>query len=61
MATVRMKKGEKFADIYDSPETIAQARSEGYEPVAKTEKVVTTDSDEEKEANVKQGKKPARQ
>lgn len=33
MATVRMKKGEKYADIYDSPETIAQAKADGYEIV----------------------------
>lgn len=34
MATVKMKKGEKYADIYDSPETIAQAKADGYELVA---------------------------
>jgi hypothetical protein len=28
--TVVMRKGETFADIFDSPETIAQARREGY-------------------------------
>lgn len=30
MATVRMIKGDKFADIYDSPETIRQAQIDGY-------------------------------
>jgi hypothetical protein len=30
MATVTMKKGALYADIFDSPETIAQARREGY-------------------------------
>ena len=30
MATVKMKKGDKYADIFDSPETIAQAEKEGY-------------------------------
>ena len=30
MATVKMKKGEKLADIFDSPETIRQAQLEGY-------------------------------
>ena len=30
MATVRMKKGNKLADIYDSPETIKQAQYDGY-------------------------------
>ena len=30
MATVKMLKGNKYADIFDSPETIAQAEKEGY-------------------------------
>ena len=33
MATVKMKKGDKLADIYDSEETIRQARKEGYSVV----------------------------
>ena len=33
MATVRMKKGDKFADIFDSPETIRQAQLDGYSVV----------------------------
>jgi hypothetical protein len=28
--TVKMRKGELYADIFDSPETIAQARRDGY-------------------------------
>lgn len=35
MATVRMKKGDKYADVYDSPETIRQAQLDGYSLVAK--------------------------
>ncbi|MDR0721140.1 MAG: hypothetical protein LBF78_16025 [Treponema sp.] len=30
MATIQMQKGDTLADIFDSPETIAQARREGY-------------------------------
>ena len=30
MATVRMKKGNVYADIYDSPEGIARAESHGF-------------------------------
>ena len=30
MATVRMKKGDKYADVFDSPETIKQAQLDGY-------------------------------
>ena len=29
MATVRMVKGNKYADIFDSPETIEQAKKDG--------------------------------
>ncbi|SEP80269.1 hypothetical protein SAMN04487977_101471 [Treponema bryantii] len=40
MATVKMFKGNIIADIYDSPETIATAKAQGYnfvedEPKAK--------------------------
>lgn len=38
MATVRMKKGDKFADIYDSPDTIKQAQFEGYSIVEDSKK-----------------------
>lgn len=62
MATVRMKKGVKYADIFDSPETIRQAQLEGYslckdekttEKVEET-KVETTEkqSDEQTETKV---------
>ena len=59
-----MRKGSKFADIFDSPEMIAGAQADGYELVTeekKTEKVVTTDSDEKETNTVKQTKKTARQ
>lgn len=46
MATVRMKKGNIYADIFDSPETIKQAQKDGYSLVEKTfEKTVTTESE----------------
>lgn len=35
MATVRMRKGSKYADIFDSPETIKQAQLDGYSIVEK--------------------------
>ena len=41
--TVRMRKGDLYADICDSPETIRQAESEGYilvtEPKKETSEV----------------------
>lgn len=44
MATVRMKKGDKYADVFDSPETIRQAQLDGYSLVEKkaekTEKTI---------------------
>ena len=64
MATVRMKKGNKFADIYDSPETIKQAQLEGYSLVKeerhapKTSELFTEkpeEKDEEKPAEPVQG------
>lgn len=36
MATVRMRKGTLYADIFDSPETIKQAQRDGYSIVEKT-------------------------
>lgn len=39
MATVRMKKGEKYADVYDSPETIRQAQLDGYSLVEEKKEV----------------------
>lgn len=62
MATVRMKKGNRYADIFDSPETIAQARKEGYsieetkkEPVntVNSEPTETTDGSEKKQRGKK--------
>ena len=44
MATVKMKKGSMYADIYDSPETIKQAQTEGFslvEEKARTEQKAT--------------------
>ena len=38
MATVTMRKGKLFADIFDSPETIAQAQREGYHICTEGEK-----------------------
>ena len=35
--TVLMRKGDKFADIFDSPETIAQAQGDGYHLCDETE------------------------
>ena len=62
MATVKMRKGNKYADIFDSPEMIAGAEADGYELVKeekKSDKVVTTDAEE---TPVKQAsKKTARQ
>ena len=41
MATVRMKKGSKYADIFDSPEMIAGAKADGYELVTEREPAKT--------------------
>lgn len=51
MATVKMKKGNLYADIFDSPETIAQAKLEGYEVCVKKEeaKVVKEKAEENAE------------
>lgn len=52
MATVRMKKGNKYADIFDSPETIKQAQLDGYSLVEKSKvevKVEPIKNDSEKE------------
>ena len=64
MATVKMKRGSLYADIYDSPETIAQAQKDGFELVAETKeepKKVTVneeaDTDSE-EKTVKRGRTP---
>lgn len=38
MATIRMKKGTLYADIFDSPESIASAQSKGYSIVKEEKK-----------------------
>lgn len=64
MATVKMIKGNKYADIFDSPETIAQAQKDGFEIVAKSEKVTvneeapTEESADSEEKTVKRGRTP---
>lgn len=47
MATVKMKRGDRIADIFDSPETIAQAEKDGFVRMEekKAEKVVEADSE----------------
>ena len=45
MATVRMIKGTKYADIFDSPETIKQAQSEGYSLVEASDEAKPTEED----------------
>ena len=61
MATVRMKKGDKYADVFDSPETIKQAQLDGYalvetkkeEPVKKPVVEEKEDEEDEKESSFK--------
>ncbi|MCR5699659.1 MAG: hypothetical protein K6G52_08460 [Treponemataceae bacterium] len=66
MATVRMKKGDKYADIFDSPETIKQAQFEGYslceekKPTADVE-VKTKVEESSKENTSEKKQKTARQ
>lgn len=58
--TIRMKKGDKYADVYDSPETIKQAQLDGYsivdEKPAKTESVKVDEPAED--VKLPKGKKP---
>lgn len=52
MATVRMKKGVMYADVFDSPETIRQAQLDGYslcEEVKKVEEKATENTEKQKE------------
>ena len=51
MATVRMKRGSLFADIYDSKETIEQAKKDGFE-------IVETVKEEKKDTIEKTVEKP---
>lgn len=53
MATVKMFKGNIIADIYDSEETIAQAKKDGYLPVEEEPKSKKVESDESEKTNVK--------
>ena len=60
MATVKMIRGSRIADIFDSPETIAQAEKDGYtivteSRVSQDSKVVSADekSDEKTEKTSK--------
>ena len=54
MSFVVMKKGDLFADIFDSPQTIAQAQKEGYHLCSEAELTVR---EEDKERH-KRGRKP---
>ena len=60
MATVRMKKGEKYADIFDSPETIKQAQLEGYSVCEqkKAEKQVENEAPEQDEEKKQEAQTP---
>ena len=63
MATVKMIRGSKVADIFDSPETIAQAEKDGFVRMEekKSEKVVTAESDKTDEQSVDKTPKSKRQ
>lgn len=59
MATIRMKKGERYADVFDSPESIKQAQLDGYVIVEQPKKVESTVEKTEPVAP-KKGKKPTK-
>jgi len=63
MATVKMIRGSRIADIFDSPETIAQAEKDGFVRMEekKSEKVVTAESDKTDEKPVEKTPKSKRQ
>lgn len=63
MATVKMIRGSRIADIFDSPETIAQAEKDGFVLMEekKSEKVVTAESDKTDEKPVEKTPKSKRQ
>ena len=63
MATVKMIRGSRIADIFDSPETIAQAENDGFVRMEekKSEKVVTAESDKTDEKPVEKTPKSKRQ
>ena len=58
-----MIRGSRIADIFDSPETIAQAEKDGFVRMEekKSEKVVSTDSDKTDEKPVEKTPKSKRQ
>ena len=57
MATVRMVKNGKYADIFDSPEMIEGAKKDGYELAAESKKTESFSFDAEEKAAPKiQGK-----
>lgn len=49
--TVTMQKGDRFADIYDSPETIAQAQRDGYHLCTEAEAKVRKEREGDKPVN----------
>lgn len=49
--TVRMRKGNLFADIFDSPETIKQAQFEGFSLVDEPKNDAKEKEPEENETN----------
>lgn len=63
MATVKMIRGSRIADIFDSPETIAQAEKDGFVRMEekKSEKVVIAESDKTDEKPVEKTPKSKRQ
>ena len=63
MATVKMIRGSRIADIFDSPETIAQAEKDGFVRMEekKSEKVVTAETDKTDEKPVDKTPKSKRQ
>lgn len=60
-----MRRGDKYADIFDSPETIATAKSQGYELVIEREtgkkqadtKVDESENDEKTEVKTQKSKR----
>lgn len=60
MATVKMKKGDKYADIFDSPETIRQAQLDGYSLVEEKKAVAKEPANEEETPKVAEETKTTR-
>jgi hypothetical protein len=64
MATVKMKRGTKIADIFDSPETIAQAEKDGFVKVEEKETKETEPLEADSTGSIKEttgrGKKTSR-